>query len=167
MNYNTSKRIINFIYNYKNGALSFDKNNNYILSANLGAVNIIDDYIRIDYSLRSNDIKLKEEYLKYLNKQVKNNEIEIYGFEPDYRSSLINKVDKLYEQLTNNKMEMIITQGVLEGGFFKKRMEKIDYIAIGPNTYDVHSPSERLSISSMEKTWKLVKEIVKLDFRDD
>ena len=63
-------------------------------------------------------------------------------------------------------MEMIITQGVLEGGFFKKRMGEIDYIAIGPNTYDVHSPFERLSISSMKRTWELVKEIVELDFRE-
>ena len=173
MNENTSKRIINFIYNYKNGALAFDKNNNYILSANLGAVNILNEYIRIDYSLRSNDIKLKENYLKELNEQVKENEIEIiwfqelYGFEPNYESSLINKVNKLYEQITGTKMEMIITQGVLEGGFFKKRMGKIDYIAIGPNTYNVHSPYEKLSISSMQKTWKLVKEIVRLDFRED
>ena len=173
MNENTSKRIINFIYNYKNGALAFDKNNNYILSANLGAVNILNDYIRIDYSLRSNDIKLKEDYLKELNKQVKENEIEIiwsqelYGFEPNYESSLINKVNKLYEQITGTKMKMIITQGVLEGGFFQKRMGKIDYIAIGPNTYNVHSPYEKLSISSMQKTWKLVKEIVRLDYRDD
>ena len=64
-------------------------------------------------------------------------------------------------------MEMIITQGVLEGGLFQKRMGKVDYIAIGPNTYDVHSPYEKLSISSMKETWKLVKKIVKIDFRDD
>ena len=172
MNEKTSKRVINFIYNYKNGALSFDKNNNYILSANLGAVNIFDGYIRIDYSLRSNDIKLKEEYIENLNKLVKDNQIEIiwsqelYGFEPNYESSLINNVNKLYEKITDKKMEMIITQGVLEGGFFKKRMGEIDYIAIGPNTYDVHSPFERLSISSMKRTWELVKEIVELDFRE-
>ena len=173
MNKSTSNRIINFIYNYKNGALAFDKNNNYIFSANLGAVNILDKYIRIDYSLRSNDVKLKEEYLKALNKQVEENAIdiiwfqELYGFETNYKSSLINKVNKLYEQITGAKMEMVVTQGVLEGGFFQKRMENIDYIAIGPNTYDVHSPYEKLSISSMQKTWNLVKEIVRLDFRED
>lgn len=173
MSENTSSRIINFIYNYKNGALAFDKNNNYILSANLGAVNILDKYIRIDYSLRSNDVKLKENYLEYLNKQVKENAIEIiwfqelYGFEPNYESSLIKKVNKLYEQITDTKMEMTITQGVLEGGFFKKRMGEIDYIAIGPNTYDVHSPYERLSISSMQRTWELVKKIVKLNFKNE
>ena len=169
MNERTSKRIINFIYNFKNGALAFDKNNNYILSANFGAVSILDEYIRIDYSLRSNDTKLKENYLRDLNNQVKENAIEIiwsqelYGFKTNCESNLVNKVNKLYEQITGSKMEMIITQGVLEGGFFQKRMGKIDYIAIGPNTYDVHSPYEKLSISSMQRTWKLVKDIVRLD----
>lgn len=173
INENTSKRVINFIYNYKNGALSFDKNNNYILSANFGAVNIIDGYIRMDYSLRSNDMKLKEDYLKELNNQIEENKIEIvwsqelYGFEPNYESNLIKNVNGLYEKITGREMEMIITQGVLEGGFFKKRMEKIDYIAIGPNTYDVHSPDEKLSISSMKRTWEFVKEIVKLNFESE
>ncbi len=172
MSRSTSKKIINFIYNYKNGALYFDKNNNYILSANLGAVNIFDEYVRIDYSLRSNDIKLKEEYLNDLNKQVKDNEIEIiwaqelYGFMPNYESNLVKKISRLYEEIADAKMDMVITQGVLEGGFFKKRMEKIDYVAIGPNTYDVHSPYEKLSISSMKNTWEFVKKIVKLDFRE-
>ena len=173
MNENTSKRVINFIYNFKNGALSFDENNNQILSANLGAVNIIDEYIRIDYSLRSNNNNLKEDYLKSLRKQIKDNKIdiiwsqELYGFEPNYESSLVNNVSKLYERITGNKMEKIITQGVLEGGFFKNRMETVDYIAIGPNTYDVHSPQEKLSIPSMKKTWEFVKEIVKLNFNEN
>ena len=165
-----SKRIIDFISSYKNGALSFDDNNNQILSANFGAVNIVDNYIRMDYSLRSNNMKLREEYLNNLEKKVEENSVEIiwsqelYGFEPNYESSLVNKVSKLYESETNTKMEKIITQGVLEGGFFNYRMKDVDYIAIGPDTYDVHSPSERMSISSMERTWDLVKSIVTIKF---
>ena len=165
-----SKRIIDFISSYKNGALSFDDNNNQILSANFGAVNIVDNYIRMDYSLRSNNMKLREEYLNNLEKKVEENSVEIiwsqelYGFEPHYESSLVNKVGELYESKTNTKMEKIITQGVLEGGFFNYRMKDVDYIAIGPDTYDVHSPSERMSISSMERTWDLVKSIVTIKF---
>ena len=165
-----SKRVIDFIYSYDNGALSFDEKNNQILSANLGSVNIIDDYIRIDYSLRSNNMKLRAEYLENLKKQVKENNIEViwnqelYGFEPNYNSSLVQKVSETYEKETGRKMEKIITQGVLEGGFFYNRIKNIDYIAIGPNTYDVHSPREKLSISSIERTWDLIKEIVRIKF---
>ena len=130
----------------------------------------MDNYIRMDYSLRSNNMKLREEYLNNLEKKVEENSVEIiwsqelYGFEPNYESSLVNKVGELYESKTNTKMEKIITQGVLEGGFFNYRMKDVDYIAIGPDTYDVHSPSERMSISSMERTWDLVKSIVTIKF---
>ena len=130
----------------------------------------MDNYIRMDYSLRSNNMKLREEYLNDLEKQVEENSVEIvwsqelYGFEPNYESSLVNKIGELYESKTNTKMEKIITQGVLEGGLFNYRMKDVDYIAIGPDTYDVHSPSERMSISSMERTWDLVKSIVSIKF---
>ena len=170
MDSDVSERVIKFMYDFNNGALNFDSEKNQILSANLGAVNIVDNYIRIDYSLRSNDTKLKQDYLEKLKEQVKENKLEIiwsqelYGFEPDYNSNLVKYVSDLYEKNNNKKIEKIITQGVLEGGFFKKRMENVDYIAIGPNTFDVHSPRERLSISSMERMWNLVKEIVQIDF---
>ena len=74
----------------------------------------------------------------------------------------LSEIDEAYK--TNIKMEKIITQGVLEGGLFNYRMKDVDYIAIGPDTYDVHSPSERMSISSMERTWDLVKSIVSIKF---
>ncbi len=170
MSSDVSERVIKFMYNFNNRALNFDLEKNQILSANLGAVNIVGNYIRIDYSLRSNDTKLKQDYLETLEKQVKENKLEIiwsqelYGFEPDYNSNLVKYVSDLYEKNNKKKIEKIITQGVLEGGFFKKRMENVDYIAIGPNTFDVHSPRERLSISSMERMWNLVKEIVQIDF---
>ena len=42
-------------------------------------------------------------------------------------------------------MEEVVSQGVVEGGFFTSKKKDCEYICIGPNTYDVHSPSERLS----------------------
>ena len=57
----------------------------------------------------------------------------------------------------------IIVQGVVEGGFFKDRMENVEYICIGANTFDVHSPKERVSISSMERTWEFIKNIIEFE----
>ncbi len=163
-------KLITFISSFRNGALEYDNNNNYILSANMGAVNIIDGYIKLEYSLRANDIELRNKYLESLNTLVNDNSVkiiwqqELFGFEPNYDSSLINKISEKYKELTNENMESIITQGVLEGGFFLNKMSDVEYIAIGPNTYDVHSPKERVSISSIERIWKLIQEIVKIKF---
>ena len=33
-------------------------------------------------------------------------------------------------------------------------MQGCEAISIGPNAYDVHTPNEHISISSIENTWK-------------
>ena len=162
---NTSKKIINFINSYENGALKFDEKGNQILSANFGAVKEFDDYIRFEYSLRSNDTELKKSYIQKLNNNIRNNGIEIiwsqelFGFEPNYESSLVKNVNLLYKDLFGKDMELVVTQGVLEGGFFKNRIKDLEYICIGVESYDAHSPSERVSIKSLQRTWEFVKKI--------
>ncbi len=131
----------------------------------MGAVNEFGDYIRFEYSLRSNDTNLKKSYINTLNKNMKNSGIELiwsqelYGFEPDYESSLVKNTNLLYKDLFGKDMDLLITQGVLEGGFFKNRMKDLEYICIGAESYDAHSPSERVSIQSLQRTWKFIKKI--------
>lgn len=58
-------------------------------------------------------------------------------------------------------MEEIISQGVVEGGFFTDKIPNCEYVCIGPNSYNVHSPKEKLSISSTEKIWIYLNELLK------
>lgn len=167
---NVSQRLINFINLYVNGALNFDENGNQILSANFGAINEFDDFIRLEYSLRSNDKTLKEEYLKNLQNITNDNDIEILwnqelkGFNPDYTSSLVIKTDEIYKNIFKKEMKKNITQGVLEGGFFKDRIKDLEYICIGAQLYDAHSPTERVSISSLQRFWSMLKQLVQIRF---
>lgn len=162
----SSMKVINFINSFDNGAISFDENGNQILSANFGAINEKDEYIRLEYSLRSNNIKLRKEYLKQLEKNLRNNGVEIIwhqelkGFDPDYTSSLVKKTDNLYIKLFGKNMKKILVQGVLEGGILKDRIENLEYICIGANIFDAHSPNERMEIKSLQKIWKFLKTLV-------
>ena len=36
------------------------------------------------------------------------------------------------------------------------KIKELDCVSFGPNNYDIHTPKERLSISSTEKVWKLL-----------
>lgn len=167
---NTSERLINFINLYQNGALNFDEKGNQILSANFGAINEFDDCIRLEYSLRSNNEMLKKEYLKNLQNLTNENHIkiimsqELKGFNPDTASSLVIKTDEIYKMIFKKEMKKVITQGVLEGGFFKDRMKNLEYICIGAQLYDAHSPTERVSISSLERFWMMLKKLVQIRF---
>ena len=124
-------------------------------------------YISIGYSTRSNDLKLRDKYLERLEKLVKTNNLDIYwnqelkGVEQDVNNSLILKCNKVYKKLYNNNLEKMITQGVVEGGFFKDKIKDLQYVCIGPNTEDVHSPNERVSITSLQNTYKFLQELLK------
>lgn len=165
----TTMKIINFVNSYNNGALKFDENNNVMLSANFGAINEFEDYFRLEYSLRSNNMSYRDAYLENLEKQVRENDIEIIweqelnGFEPDYTSDLVCMTSKVYKELFGKEIEKIIIQEVVEGGFFKARMGNVEYICIGANTFDIHSPKERVSISSLERTWRLIRNIIEFE----
>lgn len=163
---NVTNRVIDFIYNYENGALEYI-NNNVVLSCNMAEVKENDLYISIGYSTRSNDLKLRDKYLERLEKLVKTNNLDIYwnqelkGVEQDVNNSLILKCNKVYKKLYNNNLEKMITQGVVEGGFFKDKIKDLQYVCIGPNTEDVHSPNERVSITSLQNTYKFLQELLK------
>ena len=161
---NTSEKIIKFINSFVNGAIEYNDNNNVILSANMGAVRMLENTVRFEYSLRANDLKLRDEYLENLEKIQEDIVVtwqqELKGIEPDYESKLIDKCSKIYKEIFGENINLKITQGVLEGGFFKEKIKDLEYICIGANTYDVHSPKERVSIKSMKETWEYIKQII-------
>lgn len=165
---NTTKKIINFVNSFVNGAIEYDDNNNVILSANMGAARCEENIVRFEYSLRANNLKLRDEYLENLRKIEKENDIkisweqELKGVEPDYESELVKKCSKIYKEIFDEEMELKVSQGVVEGGFFKYKIKDLEYVCIGPNTFDVHSPKERVSIKSMQATWEYIKKIISL-----
>ena len=46
-------------------------------------------------------------------------------------------------------------------GFFSGKIKGLDCVSIGPDQYDLHTPRERLSISSTERVYKFILEVLK------
>lgn len=163
---NITKKIINFVNSFVNGAIEYDDNNNVVLSANFAAAKCLENSVRFEYSLRANNLKLRDKYLENLRKIEKENDIkiswkqELKGIEPDFENELVKKCSIIYKEIFDDEMELKISQGVVEGGFFKYKIEDLEYVCIGPNTFDVHSPKERVSIKSMQVTWEYIKKII-------
>ncbi len=162
---NLTNRIIDFIYNYENGALEY-VNNNVILSCNMAEIKEDENYVNIGYSTRANNLSLRNKYLERLDKLVKKNGLEIFwsqelkGVEQDINNDLILKCNEVYKNLYNRNLEKMITQGVVEGGFFLSKVKDLQYVCIGPNTEDVHSPNERVSITSLKNTYEYLQELL-------
>ena len=163
----TSRSIIDFINQYKNGALEREEKGNVILSANLAVLTEYEKGIQIEFSERSNQKELEEKYLETLLELIKKYNIniiwhqELKGVEKKENNALLEKCQNVYKKLFNTTMEEVISQGVVEGGFFVDKIPDCEYVCIGPNSYDVHSPRERVSISSIERIWNYLKEVMK------
>ena len=163
----SSRKIIEILLEIKHGALQRDEKNNVILSSNLADIKIEEEKVIIEFSERANRKDLEKNLLKQISEFLERNELkivwhqELKGVEKNPNSKLLNKTKDVYKKLYNKEMEEVVSQGVVEGGFFADKIENCEYICIGPNTYDVHSPKERLSISSLQRVWEYLKELLK------
>ena len=90
---------------------------------------------------------------------------ETSGFYPpwEYRnnSPLCDTYIAVYKEFFDEEPKAEAIHAGLECAVFASKIEGIDCIAMGPALYDVHTVKERASISSVERTFKLLLEILK------
>ena len=84
------------------------------------------------------------------------------GWQPNPDSEMVKKIETIYHQLFKEKPITAAVHAGLECGIINEKVPGMDSVAIGPNIYDPHSPQEKVSISSVDKFWKLLTEIIKL-----
>lgn len=161
-----SKNILGFINEFPNGCLFKDDYDNTILSGNFGAISSVNDNIKLLYSIRYNSNVLGdtlEKKIQSLMKQynIKSNEyINILGYEQDENSKLIKICENLYFKHFNKSIKKVKVQACLECGYFSAKIPNLQFIAIAPNIYDAHSPSERMSIKSANRMWNFINKLL-------
>ncbi len=84
------------------------------------------------------------------------------GWQPNVDSALLAKTVTAYNHLFGEEPKVKAIHAGLECGLFLEKYPHLDMVSIGPQMYGVHSPDERLSISSTQKTWKWLSETLKL-----
>ena len=62
----------------------------------------------------------------------------------------------VYRQLTGKEPRVEMIHGGLECGIFSGKMQGLDAVSIGPDTEGIHTPDERVSLSSLERMWQYV-----------
>ena len=83
------------------------------------------------------------------------------GWEPDMDSSILKVLRSLYEKLYNEKPHVAACHAGLECGLLGTNYPTMEMISFGPNIRGAHSPDERAQISSVQKFWGFVLEILK------
>ncbi|MEH2957479.1 aminoacyl-histidine dipeptidase [Candidatus Merdisoma sp. JLR.KK006] len=83
------------------------------------------------------------------------------GWEYKKDSVLRDTMVRIYEKLYGEKPQVEAIHAGLECGIFSGKLKGLDCVSIGPNMYDIHTPKERLSISSVKRVYEFVLEVLK------
>ena len=161
-----TKRLLEYIVNYKNGPLEYDKEGNVILSANLGRIESFENYVLLKYSVRYNDKNIGEKLVSEIEEDMEKYNViceessYMLGYEEPKESKLLDIVEKAYIEVMGNIPKKKKSQACLECGYLGQKIENLEYIAIAPNIFDAHSPKERVEIASANNVWKIVEKII-------
>jgi len=136
-------------------------------SSNLAIILTEKDSIIIQTSTRSSSkeqlMRLREKIIQQINKT--SGSYEIKGEYPEWEykpeSKLRDTALSLYREMFGKDMEATVVHAGLECGAFAQKYPNLDIISFGPNIYDVHTPMEKLSISSTQRTYKYLIELLK------
>ncbi|NNE32322.1 MAG: aminoacyl-histidine dipeptidase [Winogradskyella sp.] len=84
------------------------------------------------------------------------------GWAPNMDSDILKVMVPIYERLNNGeKPHVAACHAGLECGILGQNYPEMDMISFGPNIKGAHSPDERAQISSAQKYWEFVLEILK------
>ena len=83
------------------------------------------------------------------------------GWAPNMDSAILKVLDSLHEKMNGEKAHVAACHAGLECGILGTNYPKMDMISFGPTIKGAHYPDERACISSTQKFWSFLKEILK------
>jgi dipeptidase D len=165
----STNNVVNYLYLIINGvtSMSMDIKGLVESSLNLGVVTTHTDSIEFISSIRSSVRSLKNELYNRLcatakicgGSVISESSYPEWAYNPNSKIRTIfeNEFEKLY----GKKPIITAIHAGLECGLFAEKFGDLDAISFGPNLYDVHTPNESMSISSVQRTWKFLLEVLK------
>lgn len=133
-------------------------------SANIGAVCMDEKTVSFIISVRSSvDIRKEavidkiDELCRCCGAQLIDTDKHYPAWLPDYESPLISIFHDLYTGMYATEPEIHTIHGGLECGYIMGNSNIEAAIAFGPTSIDYHTTAERLSVSSLERTYDLLK----------
>lgn len=83
------------------------------------------------------------------------------GWAPKMQSPILKVLEAKYKELNGEDPHVAACHAGLECGILGQNYPEMDMISFGPTIKGAHSPDERASISSTQKYWNFVVEILK------
>ena len=135
-------------------------------SLNMGVIKIDHEQISLCFSVRSS-LESAKGFIARKLKQL----TESLGGTTSYRgeypgwpyardSKLRDLCVKVYKEQYGKEPKIEVIHAGLECGILSSKVEGLDCISIGPDMFDVHTPDEKISISSIARVWEFLKAVL-------
>lgn len=169
LTYEATKKLADILMCVPNGVMTMSADVPGLVetSLNLGILERTGSEIQLDFAVRSSVESAKLQIINRLKAfaRLAGGEVSITGVYPGWQyrvdSPLRDMCVSLYEKMYGSKPAVEAIHAGLECGFFLSKKDDLDCVSIGPNIYDIHTPRERLSISSTKRVWEFICEVLK------
>ncbi|WGQ15203.1 aminoacyl-histidine dipeptidase [Sphingobacterium faecium] len=163
------EKLINAIYAAQNGVyrISADFDDLVETSNNIAKVSVADGKMSIKCLTRSSVESSKIDLAQSLEAtfSLAGFDVEFSGsypgWTPNANSEILEILKRIYVEQHQEEPKVVACHAGLECGILGKNYPEMDMISFGPTILGAHSPAERVSISSVQKYWEFVKQILK------
>lgn len=136
-------------------------------SLNLGILTTGEDAVELHFGVRSSLASQKEmltERLTVLTRQL-GGSVEVFGDYPawEYRaeSPLRELMCEVYREQYSAEPKIEAIHAGLECGLLCEKLPGLDCVSIGPEMLEIHTPRERMSVASVGRVWRFVREVLR------
>lgn len=136
-------------------------------SLNLGIMEMVKEELKLHYAVRSSVGTAKDwltDEIGFLTGTF-GGSVKLQGVYPawEYRrdSRLREDMVRIYEAMFGVTPKVEAIHAGLECGILASKIPDLDCVSTGPDILDVHTTEERISISSVERMWNYILEILK------
>jgi len=84
------------------------------------------------------------------------------GWMPNPNSEALKVLVQAYKNCFKKEPQAKAIHAGLECGLFSEKYPKLDMVSFGPTLRDVHTPDEKLKIDTVQQTWDLTVEFLKI-----
>ncbi|NLG04974.1 MAG: aminoacyl-histidine dipeptidase [Clostridia bacterium] len=158
----TKERVIFLLMTLPDGIqkMSFENDTLVQTSSNLGIMRLREDIFHLIISVRSSLSSEKyalTDKIRYLTETiggsfVQDSDYSAWEYQP--KSELRDIMFKTFQKCYGRNPMLNGIHAGLECGTIYKRIPQADIVSFGPQVEDIHTISERLSISSAKRTWE-------------
>lgn len=168
MDSSVQESFIKSIYAALNGVykMSADIEDLVETSNNIAKVTVKEGNIRIDCLTRSSSETSKFDLADSLRSSFELAGFDVEysgsypGWQPNVNSAILEVLTHQYQELFKEEPRVVACHAGLECGILGQNYPDMDMISFGPTIRGAHSPDEKVSISSVQKFWKFLLNIL-------